>query len=178
MGILDAYKADIEVNGTLPQNYDLPEDTMISEDCDKEQYKSALDEMRRKMDEYDKEGTIDGNNVEINDVTEQYGEDPHKDYIKNEDDLALHKFMQQYPFTSEASLTTTKQEAKPIVIRAFCPVCGEEIINETPALFNPFTLQKVIKYQCKCGWKANLEYTYPRVVFATENGVEIPCYGR
>ena len=179
MGILDAYRADIEVNGNSSHNYDLPENTTMSEDYDKEGYKSALDEIRRKMDEYDNKGTIDGNNVEINDVTEEHGEDPYKDFIKSDEDLVLQKFMEEYKFTSESSLKTTKQEVKPMVIRAFCPVCGEEIANEVPVLYNPFTLKKVVKYECKtCNWKANLEYTYPRVVFVTAEGEEIACYGK
>lgn len=172
MGILDAYKTDVE---NTSDNYDLPNDVNAGVEYDEAEYKARLDEMRRKMDEYDNHGTIDGTNVEIKDVTE---DDPYRDCIKSEDE-ALEKFMEQYPYTSESSLNTIKHVCTPVVIRAYCPVCGEEIVNKVPAMFNPFSLQKVIKYDCKhCGWKANLEHTYPRVVFVNSDGEEIECYGK
>ena len=178
MSILDAYKTDVEINGNFSNNYDLPDDALIETDCDKEQYKTALDEMRRKMDEYDTKGTIDGDNVEIKDVTEEHGEDPYKEFIKNNEDDVMARFMEEYPFTAEASLNTVKQDVKPMVVRAYCPVCGEEIVCKVPVLYNPFSLQKVVKYQCNCGWKANLEYTYPKVVFVNGKGEELECYGK
>lgn len=175
--ILDAYKTDVEATSN-DIGYDLPKDAAVDGSYDMEQYKTELDNMRKRIDEYDRFNTIDGNSVEIKDVTEEHGEDPYKDYIKSDEDKALAEFMREYPYTAEDSLKTERKEGVPHVVRAYCPDCGKEIVCEVPAMFNPFTFQKVIRYECKCGWKANLEHTYPRVVFVTSDGDEIECYGR
>lgn len=64
----------------------------------------------------------------------------------------------------------------PIVKRAYCPQCGKEIINDFPVVFNPYTFEKFCKYDCTCGWSANLDYSYPRLVAKLNNGEEIEVF--
>mgnify|MGYP003547409827 FL=1 len=64
----------------------------------------------------------------------------------------------------------------PVVKRAYCPQCGKEIINDFPVVFNPYTFEKFCKYDCTCGWYANLDYSYPRLVAKLNNGEEIEVF--
>lgn len=76
----------------------------------------------------------------------------------------------------ESELTCSITPVEPRLIRAFCPKCGKEIFNDAPVMFNPFSHQKVNMYKCECGFEANLEYAYPRVVFVDENNKEYNAY--
>lgn len=77
----------------------------------------------------------------------------------------------------ESELEHTITPVVPRLIRAYCPKCGKEIINKAPVMFNPFNYQRVNIYKCDCGFEANLEYAYPRVVFVDEkNNIEYTAY--
>lgn len=172
MGILDAYKADVEANPNT--DCTIPETSGIGED-QKEEFKVALEGMRKRIDEYDRHGTIDGGKVVIKE-SDANESDPYEGYI-NKDEL-MSAFLSEYPRTNESSLSLRIGKVVPMVKQAYCPKCGKEIVNTAPIVFNPFTMESICKYDCECGWKANLEYAYPRVVFVTEDGMEINAYAK
>lgn len=79
------------------------------------------------------------------------------------------------------ALNLIKEEdvTKIVVKHAYCEECGEELISDTPALFNPYTKESIALHICKkCGKKYNLQYAYPRLVFMNNNGEEIPAFTR
>ncbi len=76
----------------------------------------------------------------------------------------------------EKDIDITRHNVTPVVIRAYCPKCGKEIVSNSPTLYNPFSLEKVNMYKCDCGFEGNLEYAYPRVVFVDENNNDINAY--
>ena len=176
--ILDAYKAMVE---TSNDDNNLPDNFSGSENFDQEAYKTALEEMRRKIDEYDKHGTINGEVVKIKDLGDGMPDMADKtESVPEIDDetTILTMFKNDYKDTPEDELKTIKEECVPVVVRAFCPKCGKEIISTAPVMFNPYTLQKICKYDCECGWKANLEFAYPRILFRNQNGEEFDCYSK
>ena len=62
------------------------------------------------------------------------------------------------------------------VIRAYCPKCGKELVAKAPAMFNPFTYEKICLHEC-CGTKFNLDKAYPHIAYYDENGEEIIAFG-
>lgn len=78
----------------------------------------------------------------------------------------------------EEDLKTEYVKVTPMVKRAYCPECGKEIISRGPVMYNPFSFEKTCSHVCDCGWKGDLEYSYPRVVFVMENGTQIEAYAK
>ena len=76
----------------------------------------------------------------------------------------------------ESDLKIESLKVTPVVKVAHCPVCGKEIISRGPVMYNPFTYEKSCPHVCECGWKADLEFSYPRVVFVLEDGTEVEAY--
>jgi hypothetical protein len=83
-----------------------------------------------------------------------------------------------YANIDEADLKTEYVKVTPMVKRAYCPECGREIVNNLPPMYSPFSLEKLNRYKCECGWKANLQFSYPRVLFITENGTQIEAFAK
>lgn len=93
----------------------------------------------------------------------------------------MFKFNQEYPRVTEAELeekdsTKIDDDVKIKIKRAYCPNCGKEIVSKAPLLFNPFTFEKIAKYECECGAKFNFEHSYPRVMYVNSNGEEIKIF--
>lgn len=80
-------------------------------------------------------------------------------------------------YLTEAELNTERVDVKPVVIRAFCPHCGREIKTNS-AMYNPFTFEKVVRYDCECGLHAELDHTYPHVVFMDAENNEYDAYSK
>ena len=78
----------------------------------------------------------------------------------------------------EEDLKTEYVKVTPMVKRAYCPECGKEIISRGPVMYNPFSFEKTCPHVCDCGWRGDLEYAYPRVVFVMENGTQIEAYAK
>lgn len=78
----------------------------------------------------------------------------------------------------EEDLKTEYVKVAPMVKRAYCPECGKEIISRGPVMYNPFSFEKTCPHVCDCGWRGDLEYAYPRVVFVMENGTQIEAYAK
>lgn len=94
----------------------------------------------------------------------------------NDPDNFMKKYFEQYPDTKEADIPTTDDDLKVIVKRAYCPECGKEIVSKAPLMINPYTGQRLAKYECSCGWKANLEHAYPNVRYVDKDGKEVKCF--
>lgn len=91
------------------------------------------------------------------------------------------KFMIEYPRVTENELdsnnaTVIDNDVKIIVKRAYCPNCHREIISKVPLLFNPYTMEKIAKYDCPCGAKFNFEHSYPRIIYLNSKGEEIKVF--
>ncbi len=98
----------------------------------------------------------------------------------NDMEVQYNKFKEQYPkiheesFNSDGNLKT--EEVKTVIKHIYCPVCGKEIVSKYPIMFNPYTGERIGRYDCECGFKANLDYAYPRVVYVNANGDEINAF--
>lgn len=77
----------------------------------------------------------------------------------------------------ENDLKTERIEVKPVLVRAYCPKCGKEIVSSMPPMYNPFNFEKVNMHKCgTCGWTGNLEHSYPRIVFIDAQNNEYDAY--
>lgn len=85
----------------------------------------------------------------------------------------IQKFRDEYPKTNVEDLTRSEEDVRVVIEHAFCPNCGEELISTAPIMHNPFTLEKLCKIECKCGFKANLNKTVPHVKYVNKNNEEI-----
>lgn len=150
MGLLEDYQKMVEEDEKNLNN-NAPVDGIEMTDEEMKMYEKKLNEMREKIKNDD--GIFDGKNdcdAEIKPLSKYKEEDLKTEYVK----------------------------VTPMVKRAYCPECGKEIINRGPVMYNPFTFEKTCPHKCECGWKGDLEYAYPRVVFVTENGTQIEAYAK
>jgi hypothetical protein len=161
MGILDMYKKQYEED-KKNENFDLPENCTFENGFNQEDYETELKAIREKMDNFSQNTTV-AKSV---------------DYDYEENDITFSNYTEKLKPYKETELPTEDFEVRPVVRRAYCPVCGKEIVNSAPTSFNPFTLEKVCAYKCDdCNHMMNLEYSYPRVVYIDNNGNEINAYG-
>lgn len=101
------------------------------------------------------------------------------DAIRNDENdmqVQYQKFHEMYKSVKEDELKT--EVINPIVAikRAYCPECGNEIISQYPVMYDGFTGQKIVKYDCECGAKFNLEHAYPRVMFLDDKMNEMKVW--
>ena len=151
MGLLDDYQKMVEEDKKNLNN-DAPVNGVEMTEEERKQYEKRLNEMREEIDK-----------------NEDCGIDCEKAWDNGIKKLDRYK---------ETDVKTQKYQATPMIKRAFCPVCGKEIISKAPTMFNPFTLEKTNPYKCNCGWQADLEYAYPRVYFVDVDGNEIEAYAK
>lgn len=152
MGILDEYKKAVEAD-VKNQNNDAPVEFYCDEMTEEEHkmYEKRLNEMREEISKNDNFGV---------DCEKAFSvEDP-------------------YEKVDEKCLKIDSVKATAMIKKAYCPKCGKEIVNTIPPLYNPFNYEKVNRFECDCGWKANIEYSYPRVVFVTDDGTEIEAFSK
>lgn len=102
----------------------------------------------------------------------------------NDIEIAYRKFQEEFVKITEDKIDTDYADCveyvtPKVVVKQFkCPKCGKYIVSESPVMYNPFTLEKIAKHECGCGFKCNLEYAYPRLMVLDENGNEIVAYPR
>lgn len=107
-----------------------------------------------------------------------------RDEINNNDDCGIdcekawNNSIKPLDKCKEEDLKTNYVKVTPMVKKAYCPECGKEIISHGPVMYNPFNFEKTCPYKCECGWKGDLEYSYPRVVFVTDDGTQIEAYAK
>lgn len=116
--------------------------------------------------------------------TNEYNESMEEkiEQLRNDPNDVMHVFYNQYPKVSEMEMFREghiKDETViPMVRHAYCPNCGKELISNSPLLLNPYTGERIAKHECTCGYKANLDYAYPRMYFVDNNGDEVMAYSR
>lgn len=160
--IIEMFKKQLQED-KMSENYDLPEgidEKQFTEEM-KERYKEALDKMRAESD---------------NANSYSFSFSGEKDEIPSFEDSIKH-FNDTYTKVNESDLDTTNNttlsEVNVMVKHAYCPRCGKEIISSFPVMFNPYTNEKIARYDCACGAKMNLEYSYPRLVLVTKDTNEV-----
>lgn len=93
--------------------------------------------------------------------------------LRNDPNDISNKFKNEYPslsndFLNEKGLIKTESiNAK--IIHVYCPKCGKELIAKNKLYIMPYTGQHIAKHECECGFKANLEDSYPKIIFGDEN---------
>lgn len=143
------------------------------------------------LDEYMKQVNLDkGNennslpNCDENSLDKQYSSIVDMDdyvsrlsAIRNDPNDMANRFHKEYPQISEQwlekhdKLLAETVEAR--VIHAYCPQCGRELVCKHQPLKNPYSGEKIAKHECPCGFKANLEYAYPRIEYVDSNNKKV-----
>jgi len=166
--ILEQYKEQFEKD-KMNEDFELPTDS-LDKSVNMDEYRDALKSMRRELDDNIQEMINKSNKaqsetvLEETDVMEQSYNRFKDAYEKvTEEDLANKQLLR-----SEKFLATIKH--------AFCPYCGAEIKSAFPVMINPYTMERIARYDCKCGAKLNLDHAYPRLVFYNSDREEIKVY--
>lgn len=149
-----------------------------------ENYKKQLEEDRMNEDKEFTMPSFDDDIIsKLNDVDKEAVAQRVKELREDPNDMenVFKKFHQEFPKLTESELdekgdTKLDTDVKLVIKRAFCPNCGKELVSKSPVMYNPFTLEKVAKHECECGFKANLEHAYPRMMFVNSNGEEIKAF--
>lgn len=128
----------------------------------------------------DRENTLNEENLDLSEYEQDVQTELEK--LRNDPNDMMNQFMQNYPQVSEQEMIEGKlvkdSPVTPVVRRVYCPECGKELTSKNPLMLNPFTGQRIAKHECSCGYKANLEYAYPRIVFVDENNEEVMAFSR
>lgn len=166
--ILEQYKEQFEKD-KMNEDFELPTDS-LDKSVNMDEYRDALKSMRRELDDNIQEMINKSNKaqpetvLEETDVMEQSYNRFKDAYEKvTEEDLSNKQLLR-----SEKFLATIKH--------AFCPYCGAEIKSAFPVMINPYTMERIARYDCKCGAKLNLDHAYPRLVFYNSEREEIKVY--
>lgn len=166
--ILEQYKEQFEKD-KMNEDFELPTDS-LDKSVNMDEYRDALKTMRRELDDNIQEMINKSNKaqpetvLEETDVMEQSYNRFKDAYEKvTEEDLSNKQLLR-----SEKFLATIKH--------AFCPYCGAEIKSSFPVMINPYTMERIARYDCKCGAKLNLDHAYPRLVFYNSDREEIKVY--
>ena len=96
---------------------------------------------------------------------------------ENDMEMQFKKYAETYKNVGEADLKTEVFNPVVAVKRAYCPECGREIICQHPVMFNAWTGEKIVRYDCECGAKMNLEFAYPRVIYLDNEMKEMKVWG-
>jgi hypothetical protein len=166
--ILEQYKEQF-AKDKMNEDFELPTDS-LDKSVNMNEYRDALKSMRRELDDNIQEMINKSNKaqpetvLEETDVMEQSYNRFKDAYEKvTEEDLSNKQLLR-----SEKFLATIKH--------AFCPYCGAEIKSAFPVMINPYTMERIARYDCKCGAKLNLDHAYPRLVFYNSDREEIKVY--
>jgi hypothetical protein len=95
---------------------------------------------------------------------------------ENDMEAQFKKYAETYKNVSESELKTEVYNPVVAIKKAYCPKYGKEIICERPVMFNAWTGDKIVRYDCECGATMNLEYAYPRVIYLDENKKEMKVW--
>lgn len=135
-------------------------------------YKKQLEEDKTNFNEEELLDTVGSETVK---AVQELKNDP------NDMENIYKAFQKEFPKMAETEFdekgnTFTDRGATIYIKHVYCPNCGKELISKSPIMYNPFTLEKVAKHECSCGFKANLEHAYPRIMFIDQNGEEIKAF--
>ena len=170
MGILDQYRKLMEEE-SKQENMDFPTNSELTEN-DREAYEAALNKMRKAdFSQEEVEEAINNSRKNMIALDEEHNG------MANEFTI---KIPQPEKITDEELIEKDLLKSTSIsdirVIRAYCPKCGKELVAKAPAMFNPFTYEKICLHEC-CGTKFNLDKSYPHIAYYDENGEEITAFG-
>lgn len=121
---------------------------------------------------------------ELDDILNDIDEDIEAEIerLRRDPNDMMNAFYNEYPKVTEEELVKGNyikdEEVKPMVRRVYCPKCGKELVSNSPLLLNPYTGERIAKHECECGYKANLDYAYPRICFVDNNNNEVIAYSR
>lgn len=166
MGILDQYKKALAEE---KENMDFPTDSELTEK-DKEAYETALKKMRKgeySTDEVNE--AINNSQKNMANLGGKHNGGANEKAIKVNMERVTDETLLKENLLREISISDIK------VIRAYCPKCGKELVSKAPAMYNPFTMERVCIHEC-CDTKYNLDRTYPHIAFYDEDGSEIESY--
>ena len=170
MSILDQYRKLLEEE-SKQENMEFPTNSDLTEN-DREAYEAALNKMRKAdFSEEEVEEAINNSRKNMIALDEEHNG------MANEFTM---KIPQPEKITDEEMVEKGLLKSTSIsdirVIRAYCPKCGKELVAKAPAMFNPFTYEKICLHEC-CGTKFNLDKAYPHIAYYDENGEEIIAFG-
>lgn len=121
---------------------------------------------------------------EVEILEEEYNEDLEAKIaeLRNDPNDMMNMFYREYKKVTEEELLEQNlikdETVTPMVRRAYCPKCGKELVSKSPLLINPYTNERIAKHECECGYKANLDYAYPRICFMDKDNNEVIAYSR
>lgn len=145
---------DKEIKPSISTKDDIDFDEFLSQIPSDDEYQKKLEEKIKEMGG----GLSITDNIEMSNIDAR---DP------------IQKFRDEYPKTNINDLVTSDEDVKVVIEHVFCPKCGEELISNAPVMHNPFTLEKICKIECKCGFKANLNKSVPHIKYVNNNNIEI-----
>lgn len=99
------------------------------------------------------------------------------DELRNDPNDMANKFHREYPTISDKQMDEqgllSSEKIDAYLIHAYCPKCGKELRCSHKLYCNPYTRQTIAKHECSCGFKANLQYAYPRLVYVDKDNKQI-----
>lgn len=99
------------------------------------------------------------------------------DELRNDPNDIVNKFHREYPSISDDEMTEkgllVTEKVSAYMIHAYCPKCGKELTCKHKLYQNPYTKQTIAKHECSCGFKANFQHAYPRLIYINKNNQEI-----
>ena len=170
MGILENYKKMLEAEKEQ-ENMDFPTDSPLAEE-DREAYEAALKKMRKaefSQEEVEEAIKNSRKNMAMLGDNHDGGENERMMKIAQPEKVTDEELFEKGLLVNE-SISDIR------VIRAYCPKCGKELVAKAPAMYNPFTMEKLCLHEC-CETKFNLDKPYPHIAFLDKEGKEIISYG-
>lgn len=166
--ILEQYKEQFEKD-KMNEDFELPTDS-LDKSVNMDEYRDALKSMRRELDDNIQEMINKSNKAQSETVLEE------TDVIEQ----SYNRFKDAYEKVTEEDLSNKQllrsEKFLATIKHAFCPYCGAEIKSAFPVMINPYTMERIARYDCKCGAKLNLDHAYPRLVFYNSDREEIKVY--
>lgn len=99
------------------------------------------------------------------------------DKLRNDPNDIVNKFHREYPSISDNEMTEkgllVTEQISAYMVHAYCPKCGKELTCKHKLYQNPYTKQTIAKHECSCGFKANFQHAYPRLIYTNKNNHEI-----
>lgn len=81
------------------------------------------------------------------------------------------------PKISVSDLISTEEDVRVVVEHVFCPKCGEELVSETPTMWNSYNLEKMVRTECpKCKFKIITDMAVPTVKFYNKDNKLIKAF--
>lgn len=87
--------------------------------------------------------------------------------MKNDLNDMVNSYAREYKQMTDSELSSMgllkESTVSTRVVRAYCPMCGEELVCCHNPYKNPHNGAVIARHNCKCGFKANLEHAFPYI---------------